>query len=322
MTKRLANDYELYLTNKLSSLTHLNSNNAYWRTYNIKRIKRFLLSTGIAFFLQYLTLIHLTVTYPALPMYPPMGSAFVILYLLGKAPLFGLFLGGFCAYLFKGLAMPSLLLYLTADLGCSYLGVKLCKSVFSSDNLVYVDSKEWRNFVIINACASCFLSSLLRLLAVVFYTTNTMSLETLGYNWLTLWLADLNAIIVFSGFFLTWMTVHLRRERIVRHPLSNCNKVGLLLFVISCAVLMKKIEFILFAVGISLYLANSCGVLIATASSYALTVTFLIYVMFHQQQYLNDWGIQRYVLISCTLLCFLLSIQYIGQRATKHSLSD
>ena len=65
-------------------------------------------------------------------MYPPTGIAFIMFYLLGSNAFPGIVLGGFCGYILKGMPIVSTMLYLTADMGCGYLGALLCQNIFST----------------------------------------------------------------------------------------------------------------------------------------------------------------------------------------------
>lgn len=313
LTQHDLSDLEKYLSER--GYTKLNK--SFWLAYNGKRMKRFLFTTGLAFFIQYLTLIHMTFTYPPLPINPAMGAAFVMLYLLGNTTLLGLFLGSFAAYFFHGLTMSSIFLYMIADLGGSYIGVHLCRSVFSSDYAVYTHSKEGLRFVMINAFTSCLLSSVLRIVAVMLYVANPMSLKTLGYYWVNFCLADLNGIIVLSGFFLSWISVYLGREAILHKNTSKLPAKIVWLFIIMSMLVLKKAGVMVMAVMFSLYLSYYYGVLMATVSSYILIMIFLRYFVTQQQAYLNYLGLHLYTLIPCGLLSLLILVLYIGQKTSK-----
>ena len=186
----------------------------YWYAYNLKRIQRFLLHTLGAFSFQYLLTASLPTTFTALPMYPPIGTAFILCYLLGNNALLGLFLGGFCAYLFKGWAMPALFLYLAADIGCGYAVARVSRTVFSSDLSVFISTREWINFIKVNAFIICLISSLFRICAVILNSAGSILSENTVYKFIDLWLSDLNAIVVFAGFFLSWLSVYIKRVKI------------------------------------------------------------------------------------------------------------
>ncbi len=309
-------DSVLYLTQQLTKLMSASVKKSYRRAYNLKRIQRFLITTVGVFLLQFLTMTHLTVTYPALPMYPPIGSAFVMLYLLGNTSLLGLFLGCFCAYCAHGLTLPALFLYISADLGGAYLVVRWCQSVFTSDHSIFVDTKEWLRFVIY-ASIGCLLSGALRMIAILLSDMSHLSLETVGHHVLSLWIADLNAIIVFTGFFLTWISVYLGRERVFRQKITIYHRVWWLVWGLCCVGFLMKIQCLLLAIILSLYLSYRFGMLIATAVSYVLTTLFLIYFTFNQAYLLHDLGLLLYTLIPCGVLSFLLAMICIGQSTSK-----
>lgn len=296
-----------YLTQQLLMLTTVDAKKSFRRAYNFKRIKRFLISTVSVFFLQYLTLIHLSNIYSGLPLYPPIGSALVMIYLLGDSTLLGLFLGSFCAYCVHGFTLPSLFLYISADLGGAYLGARWCQMIFTSDQSIFVARKEWLRFAIYVSLI-CFFSGLLRMLVILVHDTNHMPVETVGYYFLNLWIADLNAIIVFTGFFLTWISVYLGRERVFRQKSTTLSKICWLLWGLSCLAFLKKIEFLLLAILLSLYLSYCFGILIATAVSYALTTLFLICFTFNQASWLHHLGQSMYILIPCSVLSFLFAM--------------
>lgn len=305
-----------YLLGRFCQIVRSKPKQSYWYQYNFIRIKRFVYNTSAAFFLQYLTLIHLSATYPALPMYPPIGSAFVMLYILGNNPLVGLLLGSFCAYFFHGLSLPCLLLYIGADIGGAYIGVNSCNYLFSTDNFVHSEPKEWFCFLFVNACASCLFSSFLRLTAMLILVPE-MPANRIFFQWVNVWLSDINAMLVFAGFFLTWMSVYLGRETILYDTPSRYAAMIGLVFVICFALSIRNPVFMLVLWLLSFVIAYGFGILLSTAATYSLSILFLIHFVVHQQFFLQNWGLHIYTIIPAALCTYLVSILYIGQRSSK-----
>ena len=205
-------NHKAYLETHLGSFIEANTNKQHWRSYIFIILKRFSLQTLMVLIFQYLVITNLTFSLPVSPMYPPIGIAFVMFYLLGNNALLGLLLGGLLGYLIKGFVLQSALLYLTADIGASYLGSLLCQKIFTSDIRSFAKLSEMFEFLKINAFITCFFSALARIGAIF------LKVELTFYDCLNLWISDLNGIVVLSGFLLSWAYVPFSREKICEWP--------------------------------------------------------------------------------------------------------
>ena len=115
-----------YLNNQIPKLiTNKTSINHYWQ-YNVIKLKRLLIHTVLIFIFQFLIIVNLTFQYPALPMYPPIGVAFVMFYLFGANAFWGLILSEIGGCFFHGLSTNTIILYLLADLLGAWVSTILC----------------------------------------------------------------------------------------------------------------------------------------------------------------------------------------------------
>ena len=299
-----------FVTNELSKIVGACPTKKYGYAYHLKKIQRYLFHTVIAFFLQYLMIISLPMTGHALPIYPPLGAALMMIYFLGDHALLGLLLGGGCAYFFKGLAPLQVVLFLTADIGCGYLGVRLCQSVFSSERSLLTQPREWFEYLKINALITCTLSSLLQLGAILFNHTGNLSAQTMRHTFIQLWLSDVNAILVFSAFFLSWTSVYLGMEKIAHAPVKKLNVMMPLLCILVAALLFKPMGFMLIVIASAIYLSVCYGFLIATSLSYGLSLLFLVY-------FINHPNIQNNTIVPWIFLLIHLIILHAGQRTSR-----
>jgi len=286
-------------------------NYQYWYSYNLTRIKRVLMLTIMIFSIQYLVIINVSSLAPALPMYPPIGIAFTMFYLFGNNAVYGLLLSGFCAYIIKGLGIEAMLLFLIADIGGGYIGAHWCQNVFSSDIKPFANLQENWHFFKINAFVTCIISSLLRWGVTIWLPTHNLSV----YAYIDLWLADLNAILVLSGFLLSWAYVPLSREKICEKIITKASIMVLVLFIIASILFMQKfilIYFIVAAMLISLYCAYTYGYLVAMVLLFIISSIFLGYFIAHKQQYLDYFGLGLYTIAPISLLVYVVCMLYVG----------
>ncbi len=303
-------DYKSYLINEIPNLIQENKNDKYLHSYNLIRIKRFLIQTTMIFIFQFMIIINLIFSYPPLPMYPPIGISFVMFYLFGNNAIFGLLLGGFGGYLLKGLAIETTVLYLIADLGCGYLGSVLCQNVFSSDIKPFLNLQNGFKFFRINALITCLISSLIRISAAI-----SINLNITFYDYINLWLSDLNAILILSSFLLSWSYIPFSREKISDQTITKIPTITLGAFIMLSVFFMKKIELgylIIAAMIIATYASKIYGYLIATLLLFIISTIFLSYFIAVKQQYVQNFGLELYTLIPATLLVFVICILYAG----------
>lgn len=274
---------EKYLPNEISKWIPAPKINHYFYHYNWIRAKRFLLKTTVIFIFQYLTIINLTFS-SALPMYPPMGIAFIMFYLLGNQAFFGLLLGEICAYFLKGLPFDFFFCYLTADIGCGWLGAFLCQTIFPSEMRMFSNWREWLSFIKVNAVITCLLSSFLRLTPLIL--THKINSKFLLIQWLNLWLADLNSVLIMTSFLLSWWSVLFNRVKISEKEISKILVFVILGFIVLSILFVKNallIYLIITAMVLALHLAFRHGYLIATAMLYMISTIYLTFFMIHKQ---------------------------------------
>jgi hypothetical protein len=270
------------------------------------------MQTAMIFVIQYLTILYTHLSFPALPMYAPIGIAFVMFYLLGNNAVWGLVLGSFCGYLVRGLSISPLILYSIADVGCGFIGAFLSQRILSSDIKPFENRQECVQFIVINALITCVLSSSLRIMTVKFNL----------YHYIDLWLGDLNATLIFSGLLLTWLCVPFSREKIFTRPI---NKLPLIVFSISAAVyiiLMPAetwIYLIIATMVFSVYLSYVYGSLIGTALLFLVSSTYQIYFMLFKQYYYLEFGLTLYTVIPIALFVYvvLITVGFRTKRSTQ-----
>lgn len=263
------------LQTELSKVVKLKSNK-FWYAYHLKSMQRFLMHTLMAFFVQYFSIIHLALAYPMLSIHPPIGSSLALFYLLGENAWGGIFLGGLCAYGLHGLSISFVVLYVLADIACGYWGAYYCRTLFSSDWSVFTSTRDWYKFIK-TIFIPCLFSSALRMSAVLLNTPHPVSTKLFFYEALNFWVADLNAVIVYAAFVLTWISVYLKQEKISHRAIAKKTLIGLVGLIISSFLWNKNPNInILLVVCTALYLAYCYGFLIASLSAYILTMLFFV----------------------------------------------
>jgi hypothetical protein len=123
----------------------------YFFRYRIETIKRFFKRNLAIFLFQYLIIIYIEVTQPALPMYPPIGIAFTAFYLMGTDIFLGLVMAGFCGYLLHTPITEISVFNFAADILGGYWGARLCQKVLSCDIRPFENWEETLSFIKINA---------------------------------------------------------------------------------------------------------------------------------------------------------------------------
>jgi len=294
----------------ISILGKLNLNYKYLYSYNLMRIRRFLIQTIMIFVFQFMTIINMTFSDPVLPMYPPIGISFVMFYLFGNNAVLGLLLSGFCAYLVKNLAIEAIVLYLMADIIGGYVGSVLCGNIFSSDIKPFANLQEVFKFLKTNSLITCLISGLLRISVVVLLNHNIVI-----YDCINVWLADLNAILILASFLLSWSYVSFSREKLSEQAITIVPIIMLIMFIVFSMLFMQKIELgylIIVAMVVSIYFAHVYGYLVATALLFIISAIFLSYFIAVGQQYVDCFGLKLYTLVPIVLFIFAICILYIG----------
>lgn len=313
--KRNDMNQQAYLKKKLSELGLKPKVYQYWCWYQWITIKNLFVQTTIIFIFQYLTTVNLPFSYPGLAMYPPMGIAFVMFYLLGKNAFPGIILGGFCGYLLKGMPIVSTLLYLTADIGCGYLGARLCQNTFSTDIRILLNLREGIQFFKTNALITCSFSGFIRTFSFILNYKESQDIGSVFFTYINLWLADLNAILILSGFLLSWVYVPFSRERISKKTIHKIEIFSWVTWVVLLMLFMKSdwmIYWMITGMLLSLYWSQTYGNLVATALLFIMANLYLAYFMGFQYRHFLYLDIQFYIFVPIILLLWVLCILYIG----------
>lgn len=300
----------------------------YFLTYLFMCGKRFLIFTFMIFAFQFLLVFTYDILPPALPLYLPIGMSFTMFYLLGNQAFWGLCLAECLALYAKQVQPITWFLYLVADLGLGFLAAMLCQKILSSDLRPFSNSKDRIRFIQTTIYISC-ISSLLRLNAYIWgdktaalsataeslnHTTPITSVHRsilqMIYYYFNYWLADLNALISFAAFILSWAYVFNSREKVSPLPIP--------IFIIFCAALalgLPKVDLFYFSfltVSASLLWAYLFGYLAATALLFLFSIGFFEMMILNRHSIIGNLGIGIYTLLSFFLLFYSLIILWIG----------
>lgn len=310
-------DHISYLKIKLPTLlSNYQHNQNYFCAYTLIKIKRFLIQTILIFVLQFLTMFNMGDSYTILPMYPPIGMAFVIFDLLGKNALCGLLLGELCIYFIKGQPLEAVILYIIADLGCSYIGTILCQNVFSSDLKPFSNWRELCKFLCINALTTCSISTLLRI-----YAIRVAGLANLTFiQIICLWLSEITAILIFYVLVCSWLYGLFSKEKISNKTLSKTHIYTIIAFIAGTILFIKKIQFIYLIIGtliLSIYYAYLYGYLIGIMLLFIVASIYSSYFIAHGVKYVTKFGYNLYSITYIGLLLYTAVILYVGHYCSK-----
>lgn len=310
-----------YIENTLLQMGGMNHTHSYRSLYGRIVAKRLLLQTLMGFIFQYLSIIYLVNTFPSLPMYPSLGLVFVMVYLFGNQSLWGLLLGEIVAYYLK--ETPPLFIFFNclADVGCGWLGARLCQSVFSSDVMPLISMKEWVRFFKISALVSLMGSMVKTAPQLLQYKTITWNffLYQVGIG-----LGFLNGVLVLFWFVVSWLSLLYSREKILFFN-NMWNILGLVFFIIFCMLAMKQFELIYaIAAGafISFFMAYYFGAAIASLLLYLVSFFYLAYFMVHQATFFSLLGSGFYFFLPLLLLVFIIVLFLIVYMESSANLSD
>lgn len=268
-----------YLETQLSNTLFPQQKN-YRCAYELKRLQRFIVQFLIISLCQFNAIVHSPVSVLAPPMYLPVGVSFIFCYLFGARSLIALCFIGSVTYALKGLPLLVLFAYTSADLMAGFLGAKFCQNTFATDNPWVYSRREWLQFILRNL-AVALLSACLRMLPWLLQSNQHWSWP----RFISLWLADTNAILVLFSFSLIWLYVIYSRGAIFQD--NHFKKIPCLaafLIILIPALLLQSAWFAM-AMGlcllISLYLAFRYGIILATALLYFLSFLYLAHAMGH-----------------------------------------
>ena len=314
-------DHQLYLNNKIPEYISINNSiNHLWK-YNKIRVKRFLIHNFIIFILQFLIIINLTFQHPALPMYPPIGIAFIMFYLFGSNAFFGLLLSEFCGLFIHGLPINTICFYLFADLVAAWLMVYLSQNIFFLAIEPMVIRHKLLNFIK-KILIACSISSLIKAFPIIITCKSYYNYPTLLYNYIDLWLADLNAILIMSSFVLSWIYIPFSQYNISHKKIKKSSIIALIFFIISSILFMKNIQLIYLIIInmiIAIYWAYYYGYLIATFLLFIVSSIYLTYFIAAKNQYLLYFGVPLYTLVGIILLLFIICMLYTSLMFDKKS---
>lgn len=309
------------LIHELSLFASMQNKNNFLFSYNLMRLKRFLFRTLIIFFLQYQCISSLSFSGRPLPLYFPIAYSFIFFYFLGGNAFLGLLLGSVFAYLLKGLSPIVTLLYTFADIGGGYLGAFLCKDVFSSDIKPFANRQESIIFIAINAFITCFISGMIRITPLIWKNSIPISWGKLLFQYILLWLADLNAILILSAFLLTWFCVPFSREKIA---VQSIKKSHVLIFILLIGLMILGIKqhysiyILTFITLLAIYGAYYYGSLIGTLLLFIVSNLYLAYFIIHQNQISAHLGTTFYVFVPVVVFVYAICILYAGNSRDCH----
>ncbi len=317
------------MNNKIKRIPYLRY--PHLRKYNFIRIKRFLIQTILAFIFQYMTIMALPLTLPALPLYPPIGIAFILFYLLGSNAIFGLFLGEALALFLKGMPIESIILYLIADLGLGVLGAHVCQNTFSKDVKPFSSLNEVLKFIG-NIAVICIVSSLIRM-GVLWFTlawhnqgaeiTSVTQFNTILVllNFVNFWFADFNAIMMLSLFIFSWITVPFSRIRISNKSVNIPYMIGLIvLFALVSAFFVVNPWFayvLLLAMIFAVFMAYYYGYLIGTLILFVISSLYLSHFIVLKPYYVTLFGLSLYTFTGIILFLFIIDIMIMNLESNQ-----
>ena len=211
--------------------------------------------------------------------------------------------------------MLSIILYLIADIGCGWWGAMLCQNTFSVDLRIFLNLREVITFVKINTFITCLISGFIRATAFILKHNIVVDPKALFYIYLNFWLADLNAVLILSGFLLSWIYVPFSRENISERTIKKFSVIMLLAFIVIFVLFMKNHAMLyLIAVAIigALYFSWIYGHLVATALLFIISNLCLAHFVAFETQHLLSFNTGFYPEVAIGLLLFALCTFYIG----------
>jgi len=282
---------------------------SYYLSYNLIRIKRFVTISLISFIFQYLSIISIPGKFVISPLYPAIGIAFSMYFILGRNTIPGLLLGTLLAYFLKGYNFISIFLYAISDVGCGVLGAYLCQNVFSSDVPRLIKFREFKKFVLINALFTCVISGGFKLFALK--TNVYLNIGKTIKVFLLFWLGDLNSIIIIFMFLFTWMSIYQSRESISEKIIYKPAIIFFAVILLLCIVFIKKpivLSLLLLLLLISSHNYKNHGIILGSSLFY---ITGIIYSAFFLRnfEFFYSYLNAGYILVPFVLL-FTFVVSY------------
>lgn len=312
-------DLQSYINNQIPKFIDTNKFVNHYQQYNIMRIKRFLLHTTLIFICQFLIIVNLTFGYPILPMYPPIGVAFVMFHLFGMNAFAGLLLSELLGYVIYNIPINIILLYCLADLFSGWLSSYICKNISFLDVTILVNKNTLLEFIKKNAVIILLFSAPIKLLTMTMLYPS-WEIETLLYNYINFWISDLNAILIIPSCILSWLYVLFNRHHVSTKPIKLPFIISLIMFIVLSVLFIKQLSLIgLIIIGMfaSIYYAYYHGYLISTLLLFIVSAVYLTYFIDFKNQYLLYFGTSLYTLISVILFLFSIGMLYTGLVARK-----
>ena len=305
-------DLQSYINNTIPRFIDKNKFVNHYQRYNIIRFKRFLLHTTLIFVCQFLIIVNLKFDSPALPLYPPIGVAFVMFYLFGINALPGLILSEILGFLIYNLPINIILLYCFADLFSGWIGSYICNNISFLDVNISINKRTLKEFIIKNAIVVLLFSSSIKIFAMSSLSSSWVN-KTLIYNFIQVWIADLNAIIIIPSCILSWLYVLFNRHNVSTKNITTTSVIALITFVVLSVFFIKQFYLIsLIIIGMlgSIYYAYYHGYLIATLLLFILSSIYLTYFIYFKIQYVLYFGKSLYTLTSLILFLFSIIMLY------------
>ncbi len=305
-------DRRNYLKSTLPNYVTVTSRNKYWLQYQTQSLKRFIIHFIIFFTCQFIAIGCVSFQGIVPPMYPPMGVAFVILYLYGRTAIFALIFADVIAYSLQHFSFLPLTLYLLADIVPAFIVTLIWKSIFKTDDFESNQPQEWLQFILITMLFTCFLSAGIRLLA--FYDlVHNLSFSNILSQFIQLWFADINAVIVLYSFLISWLYIMYSRS-LIRRARQIIKKMSFWLFLLCLGSALTTFHSLAFcywifaSMQLSLYLTYRAGMTFGTAFMYAISFIYFAYFTLHKADFIFHYGLKLYTLISIVLFTYNISV--------------
>lgn len=301
-----------YLSTILPKYIEPTSVQMHWFYYQAKRLKRFVLHFLLFFICQFIAIGCVSFKGIVPPMYPPMGVAFVILYLFGWMSIFALFFADICAYLLQNFSIESLIFYLVADIVPAIVVTSLWKNMFKTDDFESNQWQVWFRFILITMFFTCLLSACIRLSVFYFYRPQ-LSYSAVFYRFIQLWFADINGVIILFSFLISWLYFMYSRSLVLKGTvIIKKTSFWLFLFCLGFALgSLKSFAFcywILASMLLSFYLTYQSGMVLGTAFMYGISFLYFAYFTVQREDFIFHYGLKFYTLISIVLFIYNISI--------------
>jgi hypothetical protein len=304
-------DRQQYLKHILPQYIEPRDSKTHWFFYQIKKLKRFVWHFLLIFICQFMAIGISSFQGFIPPLYPPMGVAFVTVYLFGSVAAFALLLADIVAYLLQNFSIKAVFFYTAADIIPAFLVTSLTKNTFKTYDFTSNQWRDWLRFILITMGITCLMSASFRL-PVYWMPMTESSFSSVLYAYIMLWLADINAILVLFSFSISWLYVMYSRG--LKFKKADLKRWPLWAFLICFGFALGSLKSLTFGYWIaasmllSLYLSYQTGTILGTALMYGVSILYFAYFSLHKADFIFHYGIKSYTLIFVVLFIYNISI--------------